>query len=358
MKELRMKSLKSNIIVILILGIIGAWMLLSNVDSFAVYLSKPTDMDDLDYSQDLNGTYVNGTVYGIYDWYCETTEGTKTISREYLIDGGTDYYMGMLVMARDINKAEALMNASYDYLDGVDDGTALAAAQYNVKGTIVKMPYDSLKLYKEYLEWDTMSAEDQGVFLPYYLEVGKIKGTAITGMWILMGLGTLLIVIALWILISCLNGSRQKAIKKYIAQSSSPNMASEKVEGFLSSTPWSRGLKLNRQFICGQNGGTTIFEETSKLLWAYQLTTTHKRNFITVGKTYQLMLCFLDGSRRPINMKNEQDVLENLKMLSETCPHTIVGYTDELDKLFRKDMPGFRALKYDAAMADLQGNYA
>lgn len=353
-----MKSLKSNILIIIILLAVGVWLVAKVSDPLITFLNKPQDLDEIDFSQDLDGVYVTGTVYGIYDWYCETTDDRKTVSREYLIDGGSDYYMGMLVMAKDMDKAETLMNASYDYLDGTDDGTALEAAQYTVKGTIVKMPSDSLDLYQEYLEWDTMSPEDQEVFLPYYLEVDKIKGTAVSGMWTLLVLGIASLAAGIWVLVSVLTGSRQKAIKKYIAQSSNPDMAREKVEGFLTSTPYSHGLKLNRQYICGQNGGTTVFGETSQLVWAYQLTTTHKRNFITVGKSYQLMLCFLDGSRRSINMNSEADVQENLKIIADTCPHTIVGFTDEIDKLFRKDMPGFRALKYDPVIQEQQGNYA
>lgn len=358
MNELRKKSLKSNIIVIVLFIAVGIFLIGCVADSFITYLSKPQDLDELDFSQDLDGTYVTGTVYGIYDWYCETTEGAKTVSREYLIDGGSDYYMGMLVMAKDMDKAEALMEASYNYLDGADDGTDLEAAQYTVTGTIVKMPSDSVDLYQEYLEWDTMSPEDQEVFLPYYLEVGKIKGTAISGMWTFLAFGAICLAIGIYILVSVLTGKRQKAIKKYIAQSSNPDMTREKVEGFLTSTPYSHGLKLNRQYICGQCGGTTVFGESSQLLWAYQLTTTHKRNFITVGKTYELMLCFNDGKRYSVSMNGETDVQENLKQIADVCPHTIVGYTDELDKMFRKDLAGFRALKYDGVMLEQQGNFA
>ena len=57
MNELRKKSLKSNIIVIVLFIAVGIFLIGCVADSFITYLSKPQDLDELDFSQDLDGTY-------------------------------------------------------------------------------------------------------------------------------------------------------------------------------------------------------------------------------------------------------------------------------------------------------------
>lgn len=342
-----MKSLKSSLLLIIILVAIGGFMLAQTMPSLFMMMQGPTALDSVDFDGDIEGLYVSGTLSGIYDWYCEESEGTKTVAREYIIDAGDYYYMGMRVMKSDMEESENLLNASYDYLDGKDDGTALTKAQYEVTGTITRMPNDSYELYQEYLDWDNLDAETRQIFLPYYLNVNKAGSTDTGGAVILLIMGLIFVGLGLLFVIWSLTGKYQKKIKQYIANSSNPEGAREKVEYFLENTPEVKGLRYNRDFICGQDNSNTAFGETSKLVWVYQLTTTHKRNFITVGKSYSLMLGFTDGSRQSVSMKNEAITQEHIQTLSDLCPQAIFGYSEELNKLFTKKLPEFLELRYN-----------
>lgn len=360
MKKLKMKSLKSLIVIILVMLIGGGVLLSQAVPSLLLMVKGPQDMETVDFSGDIEGLYVSGTLYGIYDWYCEETEDNTPVSREYLIDAGDEYYMGMKVGKNGFEAADALLYASYDFLDGKDDGTALAAAQYEITGTIQEMPSDSYGIYQDYLGWDTMSAEEQAVFLPYYIAVGDIGDNDLTGVMLLLLMGLIMAGIGLFLLIGTAAGRGQRNVKAYIAGCSDPEAAKERVEYFLENVSPVNGLQYSRDFLCGQNNGTTAFGETGKLVWAYLLTTTHKRNFITVGKSYELVLAFANGSRQSVAVKKEEYVQEHLQTLAALCPKAIIGYTDELDKLFRKDFPQFLALKYNAPVntgdADIMEN--
>ena len=350
MKKLKMRSLKSVILFVIIFCIVagvGGSSVLPAVKNLFV---KPISWDDVDFDGDIEGLYITGTVYGIYDWYCEETLDNRTTGKEYLIDADDKYYMGLHATYSDMDDANALMEASQDYLNGYDDGSDLEDAQYEITGVITKMPDDSLQFYHEYLEWSSMDADERELFLPYYINVDKIGGSYDKVDTIIVSLIALaFFLIGLFMLIRVFTGHYQKSIKKYIAGSSSPDMARERVENFLENTPIVNNLRYNRDFICGQQGGTTIFGETPKLIWVYLQSTVHKRNFITVGTTYSLTVAFADGRRQSIEMKNDQVTREHMQKLSEICPQTIFGYSDELDKMFRKDLNGFLNLKYNTA---------
>lgn len=354
MKSLKMKSLKSLAFLIILFVVIGSFLFPRGLRSLLISFSKPQNLDTIDYSGDIEGMYVEGTLFGIYDWYCEEKEGAKLVSREYLIDAGENYYMGMMVMKKYNEQANALMEASYDYLDGVDDGTALEAAQYTVRGTIEKMPEDSLELYKEYLDWDNMAADEQATFLPYYLAVERIGGLDSASMWAFTGIGGVLYLISLWFIISIFTGRYQKSVKAYIAQSNNQDATREKVESFFSNTQRVNGLLLGRDYFSGQSGAKTIFIESSKLAWVYQMTTTHKRNFVTVGHSYSIKVGFTDGNIVEFSMKNEAAAQEMIEKISTTYPQVIAGYTDELNKLYQKDMTGFLNLRYNGVISEQQ----
>lgn len=350
MNELKTKNLKANIPLIIIFTLVAIVFLALSVPPLIKSLQTPIPLEEVDYSvEDLEGLYVSGTLPFIYDWYCETTEDGNTVSREYLIDGGEEYYIGMKVMKKDMPRAEALLQACYDYYDGLDDGTAVMNAQYEVKGTLTKMPADSIQYYFDYVDWNNLPADEQPLFRTYYLEVNKIDGFDIEGAIVFLVLGLIFILTSVIIVVYTMSGSQQKRIKQYIAKSANPDMTKEKVDNFLNNTPWVNNLKVNIDFICGTSAGDTAFGETSKLVWAYMHTTTHKRNFITIATTYELVLTFADRSQQKVVMRSENDALQNLSRLEQYCPQAILGYSDELAKMYRKDFAGFLNIKYNAA---------
>lgn len=351
MNTLKKKSIKSVIPLFLLFLIIGGVMMAVSLPAMLTSFEEPMDWEDVDFEGDIDGLYISGTVYCVYDCYCEETENGNPVGREYIIDADDYYYMGMSVDKKDFDEAEALMEAYWDYVDGYGDVDDVYAKQYEVTGTITKIPSDSLKFYREYIDWYNYTPEEEAMFLPYYLEVGKVGGYTPGGAIALVVIGAIFILLAFLFLILASTGSYQKSVKKYIAASASPDMAAEKVERFLQNTPETNNLRYNTEFICGQEGATTAFGETSKLVWVYLHTVTHKRYFITVSKTYTLMLGFKDGTRQSVTMKNEAAGKNHMLRLSEMFPHIITGYSAELERMFMKDMNSFLNLRYNQNQA-------
>ena len=86
----------------------------------------------------------------------------------------------------------------------------------------------------------------------------------------------------------------------------------------------------------------------NKVMWAYQVTTTHRTNGIKTGTTYSV-LYYIDGYKNAITLgvANEATALEILRRLNETCPWIVIGFSDELKKLFNKNRAEFLQLRYN-----------
>lgn len=348
MKTLRKQSLKSVLWIIILLW--GLAILLGGMamPSLSKAGTEPTPWEEVDFSGDIEGLYISGTVYGIYDWYCEEYEDDKTVAREYFTDADDYYYMGLRAEHSDMKAADALMVATSAYFEGEDDGTLLMEAQYEVKGIIKKIPSDSLKFYHEYLDWDTMDEESKDMFLPYYIDVNNLGDYDTTDGIIFLTVAIILFLIGLLILILVLAGRYQKTVNNYIKNSMNPEYTRDKIENFLQVVPEVNGLRYNQEFICGSNNGTTIFGETQKIVWAYKHTVNHRYYFITVAKSYAIVLGFLDGTMQTAAIKKEEMVDAHLQKLQQLCPKAIIGYSADLERMFRKNLNEFLRLRYYA----------
>jgi hypothetical protein len=77
------------------------------------------------------------------------------------------------------------------------------------------------------------------------------------------------------------------------------------------------------------------------LLWAYKKVTTHRVNFIPVGKSHRVRLVFRD---EPASfMGTEKEIDDLLAYLKEKAPWAIIGYSHKLEKSYRNDPKGFSA---------------
>lgn len=337
-QELKKKTLKNNLVVILLLAVAGVVMIGLQASSLLLLLSGKEDLDVMTADQIRPGMYVEGTVYGIYDYYASTTQKKNgvesTISCEYIIPVGEAEYMGMVAPKRYMDDCDALMEESWDYLDGLTDEIT---GQFQVTGTIEEMDAESLKFYREYLidyaGYDELSAAEQAAFLPYYLKIGYIGDKEAVGVAVMSLLGLFLIVIAAIMVIWAMTGGGQKELQKYCRESG----AEAKLEQFYQNTAPLYGLRISREFILGTSGGKTLFIPANDLLWAYMQVTTHKRGFITTGRTYAVLLRTKNGRCFTHAVSSEEQVKEILTRIQNILPWVILGYSDELQKAYAKN---------------------
>lgn len=354
MNTLKMKSFKSVLLYVILFWVIAIVFGVAAFPGLMNSTKDPVAWEEVDFSGDIEGLYITGTVYGIYDCYCEETEDGKIIGREYLTDADGYYYIALHAENDDMIAADALMDATYKYFMGEDDGTLLAENQYEITGVIKKIPSDSLEFFHEYLEWDSMDEESRSYFLPYYIDINKVGNYDMSGTVIMAVATVIMFVIGLVFLVLTFTGGFQKPVKKYIKNSPNPELAAEKVDNFVQTVPEVNGLRYNHEFICGSNKYLTAFGETAKVAWIYKQVVNHKRYFITVSKTYTLIFGFIDGTKQTAVVKNEESADAHIQQLQQLCPNAVFGYSNDLDELFRKDLNQFLSLRYNAPEEEKQ----
>ncbi|MBQ8278810.1 MAG: hypothetical protein IJZ23_03120 [Roseburia sp.] len=354
MNTLKMKCFKSVLLYVILFWGMAIFFGIAAYPGLMNASNGPVLWDEVDFSGDIEGLYVTGTVYGIYDCYCEETEDGTVVAREYLTDADGYYYIALRAEGEDMVAADALTDATYSYFMGEDDGALLVEKQYEITGVIKEIPADSLEIFYEYLDWDNMDEESKATFLPYYIDINKVGNYDMSGTVIMAVATVIMFVIGLVFLVLVFTGGFLKQVKNYIKNSSNPELAREKVDNFVQNTPEVNGLRYNHEFICGNNKYLTVFGETSKVVWVYKQVVNHKRYFITVGKTYALALGFADGTRHIAVVKNEASADEHIQQLQQLCPNAVFGYSPELDKMFKKDFNQFLTLRYNAPEAEKQ----
>lgn len=327
-KELKMISLKTNLITFILLFAVGCVGLWAEWGTIRTAVGGKSDLDELTAEQIHDAMYVEGTVWGIYDAYANTTKGTDVVSQEYIIPVGENEYMGMVVKPKYIAQCDALMDETWAYLyDEVDAITG----QFKVKGTILSMSDDSWRYFREVLKEDGM--EDMDLALRYYLVVDQYGGAETGEQIIAVAVWLVLWGIAFWILISTLTGRYQKDLKKYCEATG----AESKVEQFYRNTAPIHNLRLSRDYILG-TGEKTCFLPSDDLLWAYTYIEKRKKyGVITVSKHVSVKFCSKDGTQRQHAVGSEEQGHQILEQIHTVLPWVIVGYSDELAKTYRSD---------------------
>lgn len=338
LQELKKQSFKRSLALIILLAIFSVMMILVIKDGVKAVLGGTHNLDEMTADQIKPGMLVEGTVYGIYDYYAYTEETengkTKVVSTEYLIPVGEQEYMGLYTTAKYHDACEALMYSSWDYLN---DKTDTIEGQFTVKGTVLPLEGDSLKFYKEYVGYDDMTPEQQADFLLYYINIDSLGTNSYPAFYLFLAAAAGLITATFYWLIKALRGGYQKNLIQYCKE----HNCEDQVEAFYRSTVPVEGLRVSSRYLMGQQGAKTFLIPAEELLWSYMHVTTHKQYFITVGKTYCVMLRTKDGKSYSQNVKNEEKAREVLAVIRQRMPHAAQGYDKEWETLYQKNRAEF-----------------
>jgi hypothetical protein len=80
----------------------------------------------------------------------------------------------------------------------------------------------------------------------------------------------------------------------------------------------------------------------TEIVWVYKKATRHYHYFIPLGKTYSLIVCDARGwSMRVLDSSTAKSVDALAESIARTVPWVILGYSDDLQKLWSQDWSGF-----------------
>ena len=336
-KKLKNKSILSTLILSVLILAVGFFFLWGS--QCWLLWQKPLNLYDVP-RDELEGAYVTVELPRIFGSYAYTEEfengsdvNGKLVSMEYIIDANEFDYCGMLIKTDDLlDQANALMDETYSYMYG---DISEITATFTVTGIVEKMPSDSLGFYHKVVGFDSLNAAEQDSYLPLYLVV-RHSGDQF-GTYFLMAFGLIFAAWALFMLVKAFTGGYQKQIIRKAEQLApgAPDQILDQLERLNQDQPKAK-LLFNDRILFSRNGNNSRLYAMTELVWAYHSITTQRVYFIPVGKAHTLALATLDGRIQQVPMK-EAEIKQYLQTIYQTNPNCMVGYSDELAKLFRKN---------------------
>lgn len=349
LEKLRKKSFHVSLI-------ISAVILLAGI-AMAVYMASEALSSVMGYKtfEDLKPDEIRNQMveidvtanFGCYlEEYSENTSTHRRTTTDlyYVIwtgdDNATDYrFMTIKVPVRYEDEMEKIAENTYNEV--------YSAPQHFV-GKIRKLDDEEYKYFEEYYLALGLTEAD---VLPYYIDV---MGTSTAagknyGALLIFGVGVLLII---WGVYRIVKGAKGGYMKKFRKAYEDAGYTEASIEADLAnafSCEKKNDVKVGR--LCtyyNLNSQLPALIPNKKIMWAYQVTTTHRTNGVKTGTSYSVYV-YVEGQKnaRSIGVPNETSAQDILKRMNEMLPWVIIGHSDELKKLFNKDRAQFLQLRYN-----------
>lgn len=355
--KLKKKSIKKSLVSVILLVLIGVVLIALEFSNFISLLNGHVKFESLAPDEINEDLIVDATInvnFGCFaEYYEENTDThvTRTTDLYYVIWTGDEddedfRYMGIKVPVSDENAMEAMAEATYYYEE---------CDPIEYSGAINKMNDEEYKYFKEYfLESGFTEDELDEWILPYYINVGALTGGSAVTVYVILGIGVLLVILGIIRLIMAITGGSLKTFKKELeAAGFSETDVEFDYEG-ATVFDEKNGIRIGRKLTYFMSGSKPHAIPNDKLVWAFQRTTTHRTNGIKTGTTYEVVLNNYDKKEYHINVAKENISLEVLQYINQTMPWVVVGYNDDLNKLYRKDYQNFLGLCYNKARQEQQ----
>ena len=350
-EELRKKAVKAVTAGSIIMFIIGIGLIIF-MGKYAYYgIVGYRVFEELE-PDEIKGKLVDVTLYYNFDYFLaegtrNTDTGRKTINYYYYVilsgdEAEASRFMAIKVPASYHSKMDKMCENFYN-------GVPSEPLQFS--GSVRKLSGEDYGYFKKFFtdgEDGYTDEEFEAITLPYYIQVEASK-TSMTIMGIIVTLGGLfLIVFGVVRIIRANNGAQLKKFRETIAAAGyTENMVESDFNSAQSFTKKGT-IKVGRLFTYNTSSSTPIAIPNNKMLWAYQITTTHRTNGIKTGTSYSLNI-FADGYKGnfSISVPNEATAIAILDKIANTLPWVVVGFTDQISNLFHKDRAQFLALRYN-----------
>lgn len=361
LEELKKKSIKKSLLLVVLL--IGAGLFLAGIEFSAAVamLRGPVVFESLE-PDEINSSYlVNASIdtnFGAFMERYETntkTHYSRTTDVYYVIWTGDAYaeeykYMGLKVPASEESAMEKVADATYyeEYIDPVE-----------YTGAIRKMSAKEREYFEEYFKEAGWSDEEIAEYtLPYYINAGALTGGSAVSAWIFLAAGVGLFLAGVLRLVYVLTGGCLKTFKKELETTGIGEHELESEYAGARTFDKKSEIRIGRRLTFFVSGAKPHVLSNEKIVWAFQRTTTHRTNGIKTGTTYEVALKNYEKKNFQISVPNEQTGQEILQYIVETMPWVVVGYNNDLSKMFSGDYQNFLQLRYNQVPRDPYAGFA
>lgn len=354
-ESLRKKAFKKSLVSSVIMIIIGAGlMIFMGKHAFYAIFGYAT-FEDLKPDQ-IHNQLVNLSITQSFDAFMYEEEVNSDTGRRISItsyyyafySGGENSSMDYVIMAVKVpsdyhSTMEQIVEYNYEENDFYPNPLHLS-------GEIKKMDKEEQQYFREYLQeyLRLTDAEINEYSIPYYVNVFKNKTSENIMSVLICAAGIALLAVGIIRIVRSASGSSMKKLMNDFAAIGCPEASAESDYNSAVSYVKNGDTKIGRLFTYYMSGSNPRAIPNTKLIWAYQITTTHRTNGIKTGTTYSVLL-YVDDSRNSVTlpMPNEAVTQDFLRKINDTFPWVVVGYSDELKKMFNKERSQFMSLRYN-----------
>lgn len=350
LEKLKKKSIKKSILPAILLLIAGLLLMLVVSSDVKSLLKGHKQFEKLAPGEINDELIVDVSInvnLGCFAEYYELNTDTRvkrTTDLYYVIWSGEDddedfCYMGIKVPTSDEYKMEAMAEAFYNY-------EYCEPIEYS--GAINKMNDDEYKYFKEYFTdfgWSEEEFEEWTV--PYYISVGDLVGGSAVKIYIVFGIGIGLVLIAVISFALALSGAGLKTFKKELeAAGLSESNAEFDYEGARVFSE-KAGIRIGQRLTYFMKGRKPHAVPNDKIVWAFHRSVTHRVNGIKTVTTHETVLYNYDKKIFQISVSKEAMAVEILQYIEQNMPWVVIGYDNDLDKMFRKEYQNFLDIAYN-----------
>ncbi len=353
LEELKKKSFKSSLVLSIVLAIAGLAMAIWQAPNVFYMLTGYVQFESLEVDE-IKDQLVKIDLDTVFTYYLEEySENTKTHQRTttslYYItwtgdDNATDYrYITIKVPAKYQNRMDEIAENTYN---------GIYSSPLTLTGKIKKLSSEDYGYFEEYfvssdgVGWTQEEFEDYTS--PYYINV-FVDPASQNGVYLVVFFGgIILIAYSIFRMIKASTGGYLKSFQKSYLQAGYTEASIDADMNSAVNYLKKDAIKLGRLCIYDLQSITPRAIPVNKMLWAYQNTTTHRTNGIKTGVTYSINI-YSEGHSKVqiISVPDEttaQDILQNI---DRRYPWVVVGYTEDLKKMFFKDHSQFLQLRYN-----------
>lgn len=344
-ESLKKRSFRSSLVLTVVFALIGIALTVSFAVGTWYVVTGYVSFVELEPDQ-ISNQWVALELKENWGSFAETTETnskthiTKTVNVYYIILTGDEYSTDFRYMA---------VNVPADYERRMDQmaGNSSYSDPIFLSGRIRKMDDDIYRYFKEYMMDGGLTEEQLEEYtLPYYIKVYADETLENVCTVVAFLFGVLLLVLAVMRLVKASGGGFLKQLRADIASIGVSETSAE--SDWNSSVEICKDIKVGRLFTYYMEGSKPRAIPNSKIMWAYQNTTTHRTNGIKTGTTYSVMI-WVDGRKNASNLgvPNEATAQEMLKRFGAQFPWVVLGYSDELRKMYNNNRAQFMQLRYN-----------
>lgn len=367
-EALRKKSLKSALVGSIILILIGGGLLFFQGPGAFYAVVGYVDFESLEPDDIHSRIMVNVDVTSNFGSYMEEyEENTSTHYRRttyvyYVIltgdDNATDWrYIGIKVPASQQSKMDKMTENSWNYI---------LSDPISFSGEIRKMSAEDYGYFTElFTDYYGLTMEEfEELTLPYYIQtqVSKTSSDVMAIIISLIGLG--LLVWGIVRICRAATGSYLKNFRKAIAAEGCTESAVESDYSSAQSFTKNGSIRIGRLFIYDTSSSVPKAIPASKMIWAHQVTTTHRTNGIKTGTSYSILI-YVENEKNAVSLSVPNEAVSQtiLERINAVFPWVVVGFSEEIKRLFNRDRAQFLSLRYntmehvavDPAMASYSG---